>query len=35
MIIVVDFSADIEAIVKRVWAKAHKAKNVDKYLKKG
>jgi hypothetical protein len=33
-IIVVDFSAGIEAIVKQVWAKARKAKNVDKYLKK-
>jgi hypothetical protein len=34
-IIVVDFSPDIEAIIKQIWANARKAKNVDKYLKKG
>jgi hypothetical protein len=33
-IIVNDFSSDIEAIIKQVWAKARKAKNVNKYLKK-
>lgn len=33
-IIVVDFSPDIEAIIKRVWANARKARNVEKYLKR-
>jgi hypothetical protein len=33
-ILVFDFSRDIEGIIKPVWAKARKAKNVEKYLKK-
>jgi hypothetical protein len=33
-IVVVDFSRDIQTIIKRVWANARKAKNVEKYLKK-
>ena len=33
-IIVTDFSSDIQRIVTEVWARAHKAKNVEKYLKK-
>jgi hypothetical protein len=32
-IIVVDFSADIQRIISSVWAKAHKAKNVQKWLR--
>jgi len=33
-LIVTDFSSDIQAIIKQVWAGAHKARNVAKYLKK-
>jgi hypothetical protein len=33
-IIVTDFSKDIEGIIRQVWARAHKARNVAKYLKK-
>ncbi len=33
-IVVVDFSPDIEGVLRKVWAKAHVAKNVQKYLKK-
>jgi hypothetical protein len=33
-IIVVDFAPDIQEILKRVWADARKAANVEKYLKK-
>jgi hypothetical protein len=33
-IIVVDFSPDIAGILRKVWAKAHVAKNVQKYLKR-
>jgi len=33
-IVVTDFSKDIEGIIRQVWTRAHKARNVAKYLKK-